>query len=49
MKPFGTGTARFNYQQPRNNAKSNTIDFNQMISVKDKVIQNKREAFLQTI
>ena len=49
MKPFGTGTVRFGYQQPPNNMKANTIDFNQMISVKDKAVQNKRNAFLQTI
>lgn len=50
LKPFGFGAARFDYQEgatARN--QRNTIDFNQMISVKDRDITNKRQAFLETI
>lgn len=51
MKPFGSGTNRFSYQRSpfKESKKNNTIDFNQMISVKDKEIAGKRQAFLETI
>jgi len=28
LKPFGSGKTRFEYEQPPNNARANTIDFN---------------------
>lgn len=49
MKPFGSGAVRFNYQQPQQKNQRQTIDFNQMISVKDQEVMQKREAFLFTI
>jgi hypothetical protein len=51
MKPFGSGTSRFAYQKNpfQESKKNSTIDFNQMISVKDKEIAGKRQAFLETI
>lgn len=49
MKPFGMGSSRFDYLKPTNNKKATTIDFNQMVSVKDKEIYSKRMAFLHTI
>ena len=36
LKPFGSGSVRFGYQKPENANKRQTIDFNQMISVKDR-------------
>jgi hypothetical protein len=35
LKPFGSGAVRFGYQQPQVKNQRQTIDFNQMISVKD--------------
>ena len=51
MKPFGSGSSRFAYQKQafQEGRKNNTIDFNQMISVKDREIAGKRQAFLETI
>lgn len=50
LKPFGFGAARFEYQIGSTVVNQrNTIDFNQMISVKDREITNKREAFRDTI
>lgn len=49
MKPFGVGQSRFEYEKPKNTKKHSTIDFNQMVSVKDKEVYSKRLAFLQTI
>lgn len=51
MKPFGSGSSRFTYQKNpfQESKKNSTIDFNQMISVKDKEIAGKRQAFLETI
>ena len=49
MKPFGSGQARFNYQSKKLKKERDTIDFNQMISVKDQEVMSKRIAFLHTI
>ena len=49
LKPFGSGSVRFEYQMPEQTKDRNTIDFNQMISVKDEDVMNKRIAFLNTI
>lgn len=48
MKPFGSGTSRFDYLAPDTN-RTSPIDFNQTISVKDQLVHSKRLAFLQTI
>lgn len=48
MNPFGAGVPRFDYQkQPVK--KSEQIANNGMISVKDKDIEEKRQAFQRTI
>jgi len=50
MKPFGSGSQRFGYQKVSvDNKRNANIDFNQMISVKDKEVVGKRQAFLETI
>jgi len=49
LKPFGSGAVRFGYQQPQVKNQRQTIDFNQMISVKDQEVMQKRDAFLYTI
>lgn len=46
MNPFGSGAVRFDYSQSQLSKKQNSIDFNQMISVKDRDVVNKRQAFL---
>ena len=47
LKPFGFGAPRF--EEKGTKPKRNTIDFNQMISVKDAEITMKRQAFRDTI
>ena len=48
MKPFGFGSNRFTYERPAK-PQRNTVDFNQMISVRDVELTAKREAFRDTI
>ena len=48
LKPFGNGSNRFAYEKEKKPAR-NTVDFNQMISVKDVELTAKREAFRDTI
>lgn len=48
LKPFGFGSNRFTYEKPAK-PQRNTVDFNQMISVRDVELTAKREAFRDTI
>ena len=48
LKPFGFGSSRFEYEKGAKPSR-NTVDFNQMISVKDVELTAKREAFRDTI
>ena len=49
MNPFGTGNPRFGYQKQTKKNELSTDMNNGMISVKDKDVMEKREAFQRTI